>query len=155
LLLIFSASHALEEYAMSRSRRALSALVKLRPLEATVEVPDGAVRRPVGEVAVDDIVIVRPGEQVPLDGIVVSGETSVDEAAITGESIPVRKGVGDPVFAGTINQYGAIRISVTKRAEDTTLARIIRLVEDASAQKATAQRWVDRIAPAYGIAVLG
>jgi Cd2+/Zn2+-exporting ATPase len=154
LLFLFSLSNALEFYAMGRTRRAIRSLVALRPAVALVR-RDGVTRTvPAGAVRVGDTVIVRPAERLAADGVVARGESSIDQAPITGESIPVDVAPGSTVFAGTINQRGGLEVRVTKDPEDTTLARIIALVEQAQAAQVPAQRLIDRFGQVYAIAVI-
>lgn len=155
LLFLFSLSNALQEYALERSRRAISGLLDLRPDEATVLIDGREQRWPVETVEVGRLLLVRPGERLPLDGKVVEGRTSIDQAPITGESVPVTKQAGDLVFAGTINQAGAITVQVTKLAGQSTLSRIIALVEEAQANQAPTQRWIDAFEQRYALAVIG
>nr|PZN72143.1 MAG: cadmium-translocating P-type ATPase [Bacillota bacterium] len=148
LIFLFALSNALEEFASGRTRRAIEALVTLRPEQALVRSADGRERLvPLEEVRVGDLVVVRPGERLGVDGVVVEGRSAIDQAAITGESVPVAKEPGAPVYAGTVNTTGTLLIRVTKPSTDSTLARIIRLVEEAQEHKARAQRivdWIDR-----------
>ena len=146
---LFSIANILEALAMARTRKAIQTLVDLSPDLATI-------RRDGEHVAVDaalvkpgEVIIVKPGERIPLEGRVVSGMTSVDESPITGESMPVTKQVGSLVFAGTINEEGLIEIEVTKPKEESTLARIIHLVEHIAETKAPIERFVDRFAAIY------
>lgn len=153
LMFLFSLSGTLEHFAMGRSRNAIRALMKLSPEEALV-VRDGIQSVvPVAELAIGDIVIVRPGERIPADGTVVSGASSVDQAPITGESVPVVKQVGTTVFAATINGDGALEIAVTKLAGESTLARVIRMVEEAQAERTPTQRMTEWIGTRYTIGV--
>ncbi|MCU0796984.1 MAG: cadmium-translocating P-type ATPase [Akkermansiaceae bacterium] len=150
VVFLFSLSELLESWAATRARRAVQALMELSPPTAIVIAADGTER----ETAVVDIAIgteirIRSGSRVPLDGEVISGNSSVDQAPITGESVPVEKSPGDPVFAGTVNQEGSLTVRVTKTAGDSTLARIIQLVGEAEEQKPPTQRWVDRFASIY------
>ncbi len=154
LLFLFTLAEALEDFAMDRTRSAVEALTKLRPNEATVRRDNREVRVPVEEVRVGEVVIVRPGEEIPMDGKVLVGETLVNQASITGESAPVHKEPGDDVFAGTINLDGAIDIRVTKAAKDSTLAKIIEMVSEAQSERAPTQRLIDRFAHPYAVAVL-
>ncbi len=154
LLFLFSLSGALEEYAMDRTRNAIESLTALRPTEATVRLGEHERRVPVEAVRPGDIVVIRPGEQVTVDGVVVRGQTSVDQAAITGESIPVSKGLGDEVFAGTMNQEGALDVRCSKEAKDSTLAKVIDLVAEAQSERAPTQRLIDRFAHPYAVGVL-
>lgn len=157
LIFLFSLSNALEERALGKTRRSVEALVKLRPEEATLLGADGA---EVGRVAVDalapgDRVRVRPGERVAADGRVVEGTADVDQSAITGESLPVRKELGSEVFAATIVAGGALVVEVTRPPNETMLARIIDLVEEARENRAPAQDFIDRFAHPYTLAVVG
>jgi len=139
----------LEDLTTERSRRALQKLVALQPPTAKVVRDGREVEVPVSQVRVGERVIVRPGERIPVDGRVVDGQASVDQAPITGESIPVDKHVGDTVFAATITQGGFLTIETSKSPSDTTFARIVRLVEEAEAQKAPVQRFADAFSTYY------
>ena len=154
LLFLFTLAEALEDYAMDRTRSAVEALTQLRPNEATVRRDGEEISVPVEQVHVGEIVVVRPGESIPVDGRVLQGETTVDQSSITGESVPVHKTPGDDVFAGTINLDGAIDVRVTKEAKDTTLARVIEMVSVAQSERAPTQRLIDRFAHPYAIGVL-
>lgn len=154
LLFLFSLSNALEYYAMGRTRRAIRALMALRPSEALVRRDGQEAVVPAEALRVGDVIIVRPAERLPADGVVVRGVSSIDQAPITGESIPVDVAEGSPVFAGTINQRGSLEVEVTKRPEDTTLARIIALVEQAQSTRAPTQRVIDRFGQVYAILVI-
>ena len=154
VVFLFSLSELLESWAATRARRAVQALLTLSPPTAIVIGADGNER----ETAVEEVVIgseirIKSGSRIPLDGEVVSGNSSVDQAPITGESVPVDKAHGDPVFAGTVNQEGSLTVRVTKAAADSTLARIIQLVGEAEELKPPTQRWVDRFAAIYTPAV--
>ena len=154
VVFLFSLSELLESWASGRARKAVDSLLKLSPLTAIVRSSDGTDREvPVAEVPVGTEILVKSGSRVPLDGEVVSGGSSVDQAAITGESIPVDKIAGDPVYAGTVNGEGSLTIIVTKAASDSTLARIIQLVGDAEEKKPPTQRFIDRFAAIYTPAV--
>ena len=154
VIFLFALAEALEDYSVDRARHAIRSLMELAPLAATVRRNGKDVRVPVEEVEVGERVIVRPGEKIPVDGRVVVGTSSVNEAPITGEAMPVPKEPGDDVFAGTINQQGALEIQVTRHAEDSTLARIIHMVEEAQSQKAPSQRFVDHFAHYYTPSVI-
>jgi Zn2+/Cd2+-exporting ATPase len=154
LLGLFSTSNALEYYALRRTRNAVRALMDLSPREASV-LRDGIERRvPVEELAVSDVIVVRPGERIPADATLLTGATEVDQAAITGESMPVGKVIGDDVFAGTVNQSGAFTARVTHPSTETAIARIARLVEEAQSQKSRAERFTDRFESPYAIGVI-
>ena len=153
---LFGLSLALEAWSVARARRAVEALLELAPDLARKRGPRGQeVEVPASEVDLGSVVIVKPGERIPLDGRVVVGESGVDQAPITGESAPVWKEPGAEVFAGTINGDGALEIETTRRAEDTMLAHVIRMVEDAQSRRAPAEQWVERFARYYTPAVMG
>jgi Zn2+/Cd2+-exporting ATPase len=156
LIFLFSLSNTLEHYAMGRTRSALSSLLDLRPSEATLADESGAEagRVPVEALRPGTAILVRPGERIAADGTVRSGRSAVDQAAITGESVPVTKEAGDDVFAGTINGGGALVVTVTRDAGETMLAKIIRLVEEAREQRAPAQHFIDRFAHPYTLGVV-
>jgi Cd2+/Zn2+-exporting ATPase len=150
VLVLFAVGTTLETYAFDRSRRSVTELMDLAPQQARVLGDDGSERvMPVEEVTVGTRFIVRPGERIALDGEVVAGASSVDEAPITGESVPVDKQEGSTVFAGTLNAQGALTVRVTKAAQDSTLARVAALVEEAQGSRAPSERFVDRFARVY------
>ncbi|WP_081656466.1 heavy metal translocating P-type ATPase [Brevibacillus thermoruber] len=151
---LFSLGETLEAYTMDRTRRSLRSLMELAPAEALVLRDGRELTLPVEQIRVGDTILVKPGEKIAMDGVVTDGRSSVNQAPITGESVPVEKGAGDEVFAGTINQQGALTVRVTRRAEDNTLSRIVHLVEEAQAQKAPSQRFVDAFAAYYTPAVI-
>jgi Cd2+/Zn2+-exporting ATPase len=151
---LFALGNALESYTMGRARRSIGALARLMPETALVLRGGREQRSAVAEVLPGETVLVRPGERVPLDGTVSAGESSVDQAPITGESMPVPKTAGAEVFAGSINGPGALEVRVTRGAGESTLARVVRLVEQSQAHKAPTQRFVDRFATYYTPAVL-
>jgi Cd2+/Zn2+-exporting ATPase len=155
VVFLFAVAQLLETRAMDRARGAIRALMELTPVEALVRRDGADVRVGVDEVRVGERIIVRPGEKVPLDGRVAAGRSDVNQAPVTGESLPADKEPGDEVFAGTINGRGALEVTVTRPRRDTTLARIIHLVERAQAQRAPSQTFVDRFARYYTPAVLG
>lgn len=154
LLFLFSLSGALESFAMDRSRRAISKLLDLRPPTANVRRGTDWVEIPVEELVLEDVVQVRPGERFPIDGEIRSGTSYVDQAAITGESVPVYKEPGNTVFAGTVNGNGGLEVRVTRLAEDTTLARIVQMVEEAQSSKAKTQRTLDTFEQYYSLVVI-
>ena len=155
LLFLFSLSNALETRALRRTTRAIESLMELRPDEAMLLAPDGSEKKVAAEeLEPGQIVRIRPGERIPVDGQVVSGHTAADQAAITGESTPEPKGPGDRVFAGSINVGGTAEVSVERRASESTLARIIELVEEAREAKAPTQRFIDRFEQGYAATVI-
>ncbi len=154
VVFLFALAQVLESRAMARARGAIRSLMDLAPSEALVIRDRASVLVPVDDVRLGDRVIVRPGEKVPLDGRVAAGQSHVNQAPVTGESLPVEKGAGDDVFAGTINGRGALEVEVTRLRRDSTLARIIHLVEQAQSQRAPSQTFVDRFARIYTPAVL-
>ena len=157
VMALYAVAELIEAKAVDRARNAIKSLLDLAPQDAEVQQADGQWQRmPTAAVAVGAIVRLRPGERVPLDGMVTAGASAIDQAPVTGESVPVDKGVGDEVFAGTINQNAALEFRVTALATDSTLARIIHAVEEAQATRAPTQRFVDRFAAIYtpGVFVL-
>ncbi len=181
VVFLFSLGEALEGYTMDRARNAIRSLMSLAPAEATVlrpcldcaghlgrPLPGGGAYEggpcpwcephemavPVEELAIGEVVLARPGERIPMDGVVLAGHSAVNQAPITGESLPVDKAPGDEIFAGSINGSGALELHVTRLAADNTLSRLIHMVEQAQAQKAPAQRWIDRFARVYTPAVV-
>jgi Cd2+/Zn2+-exporting ATPase len=154
VVLLFAIAQWLELRTLERARQAIRALIDLSPREALVR-RDGFERRlPVDGIRVGDEIVVRPGDKVPLDGAVVAGHSDVNEAPLTGESVPVDKAPGDEVYAGTINGHGALDVRVTRLVRDTRLARVIHLVETAQASRAPVQTFVDRFARLYTPAVI-
>ncbi len=141
---IILAGMTTEDYIIHRTRGALEALIKMTPKTARVRRDGTEIEVPISEVKKGEIVLVKPGDNIPVDGTVISGHSTVNQATITGESIPVEKTVGDRTFAGTLNEHGALEIKVEKIAEDTTLAHLIDLVEEAQEKKAPIQNVADR-----------
>jgi len=154
VVFLFGFAQALETRTMDRARHAIRALINLAPADALVRDAAGERRVSLENIAIGAVIVVRPGDKVPLDGEVVAGRSAVNQAPITGESLPVEKAAGDAVFAGTINGRGALEVRVTRLQRDTTLARIIHLVERAQAQRAPAQTLVERFARVYTPAVI-
>jgi Cd2+/Zn2+-exporting ATPase len=153
---LFAVSLALESWSVGRARRAIAALMDLAPPTARWRRKEGREELvPPEQVPVGALFIVRPGEKFPLDGRVVRGASGVNQAPITGESVPVLKNPGDPVFAGTINGNGALEVESTKPAQDTTLAHIIRMVGEAQSRRAPSEQWVERFARIYTPLVMG
>lgn len=146
---LFAISERLEQYSMEKARRSLKELERWSPEKAVIKKENREKEVPVEEVTAGEIMIVRPGQKLALDGVIVSGVSSVNQAAITGESTPVMKKAGEEVFAGTLNEEGWLEVRVTKRADETTLAKIIRLIEEAQEKRAPAQAFVDRFATYY------
>jgi len=155
VVFLFAVAQLLETRSLDRARGAIRALMELAPAEATVRREGGERRVAVDQVAIGEVIVVRPGEKIPLDGRVGSGTSDVNQAPVTGESLPADKAPGDEVYGGTINGRGALEIEVTRRSRDTTLARIIHLVEEAQARRAPSQAFVDRFARVYTPAVMG
>ncbi|QSG05463.1 heavy metal translocating P-type ATPase [Halapricum desulfuricans] len=153
LLFLFSLSNTLQHYAIGRSRRAIKSLVEMRPDNAQVLRDGKEVTVPIDDVAVGDVFVVRPGDRIPLDGVVTSGEGTVDQASLTGESVPVSKGPGDEVFGGTINESGSLEIEVARQAHESAINRLITMVEEAQSEKAPTQRLIDRLEQPYVLGV--
>jgi len=156
LLFLFSASGAMEEYALDRTQREVSALLKTSPKQATVVLPDGATQ----VVAVEALqlhqrVLVRPGEAFAADGLILKGRSASDESALTGEAAPVEKNVGDQVFSGTLNLWGAVEFDVVRLPAESTLQRIIRLIQTAQKLKAPSERFTDKFGTGYTYIVIG
>jgi Cd2+/Zn2+-exporting ATPase len=154
LLFLFSLSNVLQDYAMDRTRNAIRALMELRPSQALVRRGDREIVLPIEKIQVNDRIIVKPGERIALDGVVLTGESSVDQSSITGESLPVAKAEGSTVFGGTINKNGSLEIGVTKLAKDSTIARLIKMVEEAHSEKAETQRFIDTAEQYYALGVI-
>jgi Cd2+/Zn2+-exporting ATPase len=155
LAVLFGVAELLEGASMARARSSLRELMDLSPDEATVRRDGDEETLPVERVAVDDVVVVRPGERVPMDGEVVEGTSAVNQAPVTGESVPVDKTVGDEVYAGSINEEGYLEMQVTSEAADATIARIAEMVEEARANKTERERFVERFAAYYTPLVVG
>ena len=155
LAVLFSVAELLERASMDRARDSLQELMDLSPDVATVKRGGRTETVPVEDVAVGDVVVVRPGEKVPMDGEVVAGDSAVNQAPITGESVPVDKTVGDEVYAGTINEEGYLEFSVTSAAGDDTLSRIVSMVEDAQSNRTEREQFVERFAAFYTPVVVG
>ena len=154
LLFLFSLGHSMEHYALGRARKAIRALGEMTPKTAKVRRNNHVIEVSVDDLLRGDIVIVRPGERIPIDGKVSSGQSAVDQSPITGESMPVDKEIDDNIFAGTVNGDGALEIKVTKLANDTTLARVVQMVEEAQTQKSRTQQLTDRFERVFVPAVL-
>lgn len=155
LLFLFSLSNVLQDYAIGRSRNAIQSLFKLYPETAHVRRGENVVTVKFSEIKLNDIVLIEPGERIPVDGIVINGRSSVDQSPITGESMPVDKAVGDTVFAGTLNKQGILDVKAAKLATESTLARIIKLVEEAQENKAPTERFLEKFEEYYALLILG
>ncbi|WP_026573947.1 heavy metal translocating P-type ATPase [Bacillus sp. UNC438CL73TsuS30] len=154
LIFIFAVSGALETYTMNKSHKEISSLMELQPEEALL-IKNGVEKRiPTSELQVGDQILVKPGERIPSDGMIVKGKTNIDEAAITGESMPVSKGDQEEVFAGTVNLTGSITVQVTKASSDTLFQKIIQLVQSAQSEKSPSQLFIERFEGTYVKAVL-
>jgi len=151
---LFGVSEWLESRTMARARRAIRDLMTMAPSEALVRRGGDVVTVPVSQLVLGDVVLVRPGERVPVDATILAGESAINQAPVTGESFPVEKAVGDSVFAGSINGHGSLDVQVTRLAQDSTIARIVHMVERAQAQRAPTQTLVETFARRYTPAVV-
>ena len=149
VVFLFAVSEALEAYSMNKARQSIRQLMDIAPARAIIRRNNETMELGTEEIIIGDTLIVKPGQKIAMDGEVISGKSSVNQAPITGESMPVKKAQGDEVFAGTLNEEGALEVRVTKRVEDTTIAKIIHLVEEAQAEKAPSQKFVDQFAKYY------
>jgi len=149
VIFLFSLGTTLQSFTFGRTRNAIRSLMDLTPPTATVKRNGQEVTLSAEDVQIDDILTIRPGQRVALDGLVISGYSTIDQSPITGESVPEDKSPGTPVFAGTLNQTGFLEVKVTHRSTDTTVAKIIHLVEEAQSSRAPSQRWVDQFANIY------
>lgn len=149
VVFLFALSEALESYSMDKARRSIRSLMDIAPNRATIIRGNETMEMDVEDVRIDDIMRIKPGQKIAMDGEVVNGKSSINQAAITGESMPVYKTNGDEIFAGTLNEEGSLEVRVTKLVDDTTIAKIIHLVEEAQAERAPSQQFVDRFAKYY------
>lgn len=154
LIFIFSLSGVLESYTMERSRRDISSLMELKPETAVLYRDGGEQVVSIEQLAIGDVILVKPGERIPADGVITEGASSINQATITGESIPVDKAAGDEVFAGTLNGQGALFIEVSQPSESTLFAKIIRLVQEAQSEKPATQRFIERFERIYARAII-
>ncbi|WP_432359770.1 heavy metal translocating P-type ATPase [Sporosarcina sp. UB5] len=146
---LFSLGLNLQNRAIEKTRKSIRGLMELTPPEAWVKIGNELIKKPVEDVSINDVIVVKPGDRIPLDGDVIEGESSVNQAAITGESIPVDKSKGSFVYAGSINEHGSLSVKVTKLIEDTTISKIIHLVEEAQEKKAPTEAFIDKFARIY------
>ena len=150
LIFIFAVSGALETYTMNKSNKEISALMKLQPEEAVKILPDGREQIvAVSALTVSDTILIKPGERIPVDGKIMKGTTSIDEAAITGESIPLAKGMNDEVLAGTVNISGSITVILTKHSDETLFQKIITLIQSAQSEKSPSQAFIEKFEGGY------
>ncbi len=154
LLFLFSLAGVLEAYAIGRSRTAIRSLIEMRPESARIRRGREEVTVPIEDVEIGDVFVVRPGGRVPLDGVVESGESTVDQSSLTGESVPVTKEPGDEVFGGTINETGSLEVRVTRPAHESAISRLIHMVEKAQSKRAPTQQLIDRFEQPYVLSVL-
>lgn len=154
VVILFAVSEALERFSMDKARQSIASLMDIAPEEALIKRNEQEIVIPTAEIRLGDIMIVKPGGKLAMDGKVTAGRSSVNEAAITGESIPAAKSAGDEVYAGTLNEEGLLEVEVTKKVEDTTIAKIIHLVEEAQAERAPSQAFVDKFAKYYTPAII-
>ncbi len=149
VVILFAISEALERFSMDKARQSIRSLMDIAPKEALIRRNNVEQLVSVDKIDIDDIMIIKPGQKIAMDGLVINGHSSVNQAAITGESVPVEKLLDDEVFAGTLNEEGVLEVKVTKKVTDTTIAKIIHLVEEAQGERAPAQAFVDKFAKYY------
>ncbi|ASK61228.1 heavy metal translocating P-type ATPase [Virgibacillus phasianinus] len=154
VVFLFALSEALEGYSMDKARQSIRSLMDIAPNRATIKRGNETMEIDVEDVHINDIMLIKPGQKIAMDGEVVKGQSSINQAAITGESIPVYKENGDEVFAGTLNEEGVLEVRVTKNVEDTTIAKIIHLVEEAQEERAHSQQFIERFAKYYTPAIM-
>uniref|UniRef100_UPI003AA8D1EB heavy metal translocating P-type ATPase n=1 Tax=Weissella viridescens TaxID=1629 RepID=UPI003AA8D1EB len=149
VVILFAISEALERFSMDKARQSIRSLMDIAPKEALIRRNNVEQLVSVDKIDIDDIMIIKPGQKIAMDGLVINGHSSVNQAAITGESVPVEKQLDDEVFAGTLNEEGVLEVKVTKKVTYTTIAKIIHLVEEAQGERAPAQAFVDKFAKYY------
>ncbi|MDD4599944.1 Cadmium-transporting ATPase [bioreactor metagenome] len=146
---LYAISEMLEAWTMERARRSIRQLMDIAPKTATIRENGHEVEVPVEKVSVGNIILIRPGEKLAMDGVIIKGQSAINQAAITGEALPIEKSLGDEVFAGTLNTYGALEVEVTKLVKDTTITKIINMVEEAQSRRAPSQAFVEKFAAIY------
>ncbi|MFW7418410.1 heavy metal translocating P-type ATPase [Vagococcus fluvialis] len=149
VVILFAVSEALERFSMDKARQSIRSLMDIAPKEALVRRDNEEKMINVSDIQIGDIMIIKPGQKIAMDGVVIKGHSAVNQAAITGESVPVEKQINDEIFAGTLNEEGILEVEVTKHVNDTTIAKIIHLVEEAQGERAPAQAFVDKFAKYY------
>lgn len=154
VVILFAISEALERYSTDKARQSIGSLMDIAPKEALIRRGNEEMMIHVEDIQVGDIMIVKPGQKLSMDGLVIKGTSTLNQAAITGESVPVTKTIDDEVFAGTLNEEGLLEVKVTKRDEDTTISKIIHLVEEAQAERSPSQAFVDKFAKYYTPAIV-
>lgn len=149
VVILFAVSEALERFSMDRARQSIRSLMDIAPKEALIRRNNEEKMINVSDIQIGDIMIIKPGQKIAMDGVVIKGHSAVNQAAITGESVPIEKQIKDEIFAGTLNEEGILEVEVTKHVNDTTIAKIIHLVEEAQGERAPAQAFVDNFAKYY------
>lgn len=149
VVILFAVSEALERFSMDKARQSIRSLMDIAPKEALIRRNNEEKMINVSDIQLGDIMIIKPGQKIAMDGVVIKGHSAVNQAAITGESVPIEKQIKDEIFAGTLNEEGILEVEVTKHVNDTTIAKIIHLVEEAQGERAPAQAFVDKFAKYY------